>query len=442
MASSTIRITNGTLLTSGPQHQVIKGDLYITDRRISHIGTVPETADETIDAAGCVVMPGFIQSHIHLCQTLFRGSADDLELLDWLKLRIWPMEASHTPESLRASAQLSIAEMIRGGTTAALTMETVNHTEAALQVVEESGFRAVVGKCMMDKGTEVPVGLQEKTDASIAESIRLIEKWHGRDDGRVRMCFAPRFAVSCTDGLLREVGKLARERNLIIHTHASENRDEVALVYSETGQRNIAYLDSVGLTGTHVGLAHCVWLDDSELDILARTQTHVLHCPSSNLKLGSGVAPIVEMHERGIRVSIGADGAPCNNRLDAFTEMRLAAILQKMRKGSRNLAAAEAFRMATWEGARAIGQEDDLGSLEVGKRADVVIVNLNTLHAAPHPDPVSSLVYSANASDVRDTIIDGQIVMRGRELKTLNEESVLRDVQREFESLLVRAGIA
>lgn len=442
MASSTIRITNGTLLTSGPQHQVIKGDLYITDRRISHIGTVPETADETIDAAGCVVMPGFIQSHIHLCQTLFRGSADDLELLDWLKLRIWPMEASHTPESLRASAQLSIAEMIRGGTTAALTMETVNHTEAALQVVEESGFRAVVGKCMMDKGTEVPVGLQEKTDASIAESIRLIEKWHGRDDGRVRMCFAPRFAVSCTDGLLREVGKLARERNLIIHTHASENRDEVALVYSETGHRNIAYLDSVGLTGTHVGLAHCVWLDDTELDILARTQTHVLHCPSSNLKLGSGVAPIVEMHERGIRVSIGADGAPCNNRLDAFTEMRLAAILQKMRKGSRNLAAAEAFRMATWEGARAIGQEDDLGSLEVGKRADVVIVNLNTLHTAPHPDPVSSLVYSANASDVRDTIIDGQIVMRGRELKTLSEESVLRDVQREFESLLVRAGIA
>ncbi|HMW02496.1 MAG TPA: amidohydrolase family protein, partial [Acidobacteriota bacterium] len=221
MASSTIRITNGTLLTSGLQHQVIKGDLYITDRRISHIGTVPETADETIDATGCVVMPGFIQSHIHLCQTLFRGSADDLELLDWLKLRIWPMEASHTPESLRASAQLSIAEMIRGGTTAALTMETVNHTEAALQVVEETGFRAVVGKCMMDKGTEVPVGLQEKTDASIAESIRLIEKWHGRDDGRVRMCFAPRFAVSCTDGLLREVGKLARERNLIIHTHAS-----------------------------------------------------------------------------------------------------------------------------------------------------------------------------------------------------------------------------
>lgn len=438
----TLRILNGTLLTSGPTHQVLRTDLYVTGRRISHIGNIPETADETIDATGCVVIPGFVQSHIHLCQTLFRGAADDLELLDWLRLRIWPMEASHTPESLRASAQLAIAEMIRGGTTAALTMETVNHTEAALSVVEESGFRAVVGKCMMDKGAEVPLGLQEKTDASLRESLRLIEAWHGRDEGRVRMCFAPRFAISCTDGLLRDVGKLAREQGLIVHTHASENRDEIAIVEAETGLRNIAYLDSVGITGAHVGLAHCVWLDDSELDILSRTGTHVLHCPSSNLKLGSGLAPITEMRQRGISVSIGSDGAPCNNRLDALTEMRTAALLQKVRLGSKVLTAQEVFQMATWGGACALGQETDIGSLEVGKRADLAVVRLETLHAAPHPDPVSALVYSATASDVQDVIIDGQIVMRKRELKTLDEAQILADVQREFQSLLVRSGVA
>ncbi|MBX7218432.1 MAG: 5'-deoxyadenosine deaminase [Blastocatellia bacterium] len=437
----TTRIINGTLLTSGPRHQTLRADLYVTGRRISHIGTVPAEADTTIDASGCVVIPGFVQSHIHLCQTLFRGAADDLELLDWLRLRIWPMEAAHTPDSLRASAQMAIGEMMRGGTTAALTMETVKHTEAALQVVEESGFRAVVGKCMMDKGAEVPAGLQEKTDASLTESVRLIETWHGRDEGRVRMCFAPRFAISCTDALLREVGKLAAARGVMVHTHASENRDEIAIVEGETGLRNIAYLDSVGITGAHVGLAHCIWVNDMEQDILAHTHTHVLHCPSSNLKLGSGIAPIVEMRKRGISVSIGADGAPCTNRLDAFTEMRSAALLQKMRLGSQHLTALEAFQMATWQGACAIGQADEIGSLEIGKRADLAVVNLNTLHAAPHPDPVSALVYAAAASDVRDVLIDGRMVVQNSELKTLNEAEVLASVRREFAALTARAGI-
>src|ERR671921_438626 len=212
----------------------------------------------TIDARGCAVLPGFVQTHVHLCQTLFRGAADDLELIDWLKKRVWPLEAAHDAPSLRASARLGVAELIRGGTTCALTMETVNHTEEVFRVVEESGFRATVGKCMMDKGEGVPAGLSEETEDSIRESLALLEKWHGRADGRLRYCFAPRFAVSCTRGLLERVAALARERVVMIHTHASENLSEIELVEREAGMRNVEYLDSLGLSGAHVLLAHCV----------------------------------------------------------------------------------------------------------------------------------------------------------------------------------------
>lgn len=429
-------------MTSGPKHRVVKGDLYVRDGHITHVGDAPQTADETLDAHGCVVIPGFVQSHVHLCQTLFRGAADDLELLDWLKTRIWKFEAAHTPESLRISAQLATAEMMRGGTTCAMTMESVYHTEAALEVVAESGFRAVVGKCLMDAGDDVPAGLRETTAHARAESLRLLETWHGAAEGRVRIALAPRFVLSCTQTLLRDIAALAREKGVRVHTHASENRDEVALVERLTGRRNLAYLHELGLTGAHVGVAHCIWLDEAELTILAETGTHVLHCPSSNLKLGSGVAPVVEMLERGVSVSLGADGAPCNNRLDAFTEMRTAALLQKMRWGAKRLTALEAFQMATWQGARALGLEHEIGSLDVGKAADIAVVNLDTLHAAPHPDPLSALVYAATAADVRHVVIAGRVVVRHGELTTLDEAEVRAQARRAFVALAARAGVA
>jgi 5-methylthioadenosine/S-adenosylhomocysteine deaminase len=439
---ATILIKGGTLVKMDESDSVVTGDLLIRDGRIASIGESLGVADEVIDATGRVVLPGFVQTHIHLCQTLFRGAADDLPLIDWLKQRVWPLEAAHTKESVRASARLGIAEMIKGGTTCALTMETVNHTAEALRVVEETGFRATVGKCMMDKGDEVPRELHEETAASIRESLSLLDEWHGRADGRIRCCFAPRFAVSCTRELLAEVARLARERGVIVHTHASENRTEIEMVERETGQRNIAYLDSLGLTGRHVALAHCVHLDDAEMETLARTGTHVLHCPSSNLKLGSGIAPIKEMLERGINVSLGADGAPCNNRLDMFTEMRSAALLQKVMHGADVLPAQRALRLATIDGARALGLEQEIGSLEVGKRADIGIVNPDSLHSTPHAsNVVSSIVYSAQASDVETVIIDGRIIMRERKLLTMNEREVIDEANKESALLMKRAGI-
>ena len=440
--TESILIRNGTIVTMDQNSSIVRGDVLIRDGRIAEVGgAINPDVDETIDAHGCAVLPGFIQTHIHLCQTLFRGAADDLALIDWLKKRVWPMEAAHTAESIRASARLGIAELIKGGTTCALTMETVRHTEAVLRVVEESGFRATVGKCMMDKGDDVPAELHEQTRASIDESVALIEKWHGQADGRIRCCFAPRFAISCTRDLLSEVSQLAKKHRVMIHTHASENRNECEIVERETGERNIDYLSSLGIVGPHVLLAHCIHLDNAEMEALATTRTNVAHCPSSNLKLGSGIARVTEMLARGIAVSLGADGAACNNRLDMFTEMRTAALLQKALHGPEVLPAAQALRMATIEGARAMGLEDEIGSLEMGKRADIIVVALNQSHSTPASDAVSTLVYAAQPCDVRTTIIDGQIVMRDRELLRMSEAVVVEDANREASALKGRAGI-
>jgi 5-methylthioadenosine/S-adenosylhomocysteine deaminase len=422
-------------------NSIMRADLLIRDDRIAEIGGRGQTADTVIDAGGCAVIPGFVQTHIHLCQTIFRGAADDLALIDWLKQRVWPMEAAHSASSIKASTRLGIAELIKGGTTCALTMETVNHTAEVFRVVEESGFRATVGKCMMDKGDEVPRALQEQTGNSIDESLALLEEWHGKANGRIRYCFAPRFAVSCTRELLEKVAGLARARGVMIHTHASENKTECQMVEQESGLRNITYLDSLGLTGSHVALAHCVHLSDEEIEILRTTQTNVVHCPSSNLKLGSGIAPVVKLLEQGISVSLGADGAACNNRLDMFTEMRTAALLQKALHGPEVLPANRALRMATIDGAKALGLDAEIGSIEIGKRADLAVVKLDRLHSTPVEDVVSAVVYSAQPDDVDSVLIDGEFLLRDGKLVTLDERETIDSARSEVDKLMAVADL-
>ncbi len=424
--SNILLIKGATVITMDRGNHIFEGDALIEGSRIAALGqSLSARGAEIIDARGQVLLPGFVQTHIHLCQTLFRGAADDLALIDWLKKRVWPMEAAHTPESILASARLGIAELVRGGTTCALTMETVSHTEQVFHAVEESGFRATVGKCMMDRGDEVPSALQEDADGSIAESLELLERWHGVADGRIHYCFAPRFAVSCSRELLERVARLARERGVLVHTHASENKDEIEIVERQTGLRNIEYLNEVGLAAPHVVLAHCVHLNDDEMEILRRTGTHVAHCPSSNLKLGSGIARVREMIERGISVSLGADGAACNNRLDMLTEMRTAALTQKALHGPQALPALRMLRMATIDGARAMGLENEIGSIEIGKRADMTLFDLDAVRTTPCPDPVSAIVYAAEATNIRTVVIDGRVVLRERKLTTMNEQDVI-----------------
>jgi 5-methylthioadenosine/S-adenosylhomocysteine deaminase len=419
VASESTLIRNATILTMNDALDIVHGAVSVRDGRIVSVG--PEPADQhdaVIDAGGAYLLPGFIQTHVHLCQTLFRGYADDMPLLEWLRRRVWPMEAAHTPATLRASTRLAAAELLMSGTTTALTMETVHDTDVVFEALEQMGLRAVVGKCMMDSDREVPKRLQEQTRASIDESVALRKRWDGKANGRLRAAFAPRFAVSCSRELLEAVADLSTRDGVIVHTHASENREEVEVVRRLSGGfSNLEYLADTGLATPHLCTAHCVWVTDSEQALLAEREVKVMHCPSSNLKLGSGLAPVAEMRARGISVSLGADGAACNNRLDMFEEMRLAATLQAVRRAPGALTARDAVWMATREGARALAMEHEVGSIEPGKRADLILINRDGAHQAPDPDPWSTLVYATRGTDVRLTMVDGEILVRDAALQ-------------------------
>ena len=413
--SSSLLIRNGLILTMNDAFDIVEGDLSVRDGRIAALGANVDGSvsyDRIVDARGGYVLPGFIQTHVHLCQTLFRGYADDLRLMDWLRRRVWPMEAAHTPDTLRSAARLGILELLSSGTTTVLTMETVHDTDVVFEAAAETGIRATIGKCLMDSAAEAPSRLQETTQASLDESHALRARWHGSNGGRLRAAYAPRFAVSCSRDLLEAVASLSAEKDALVHTHASESRDEIALVRELSGgMSNIEYLASLALASPRLCTAHCVWVDEREQRLLAEHDVKVMHCPSSNLKLGSGVAPVPEMRARGITVSLGADGAACNNHLDMFEEMRLAAVLQAMRQAPGVLTARDALGMATRAGARTLGLEHEIGSIEPGKRADVIVIDRDRPHLLPGPDPYSTIVYAARATDVRSTIVDGDVLV-------------------------------
>ncbi len=431
-------LAGGDVLLHDGQWHVVRADVTVRDGRIEAVGRNDRRADGDVrpvsvrDCSGCLVLPGLIQAHVHLCQTLFRGLADDLRLEDWLVRRIWPLEAAHTEETLYWSALLGAAELLLGGTTAILDMETVRYTDAAFRALERIGIRAAAGKCLMDAHPEgAPLELAESTDGALADAEGLAKRWHGKAGGRLRVCFAPRFVPSCSGPLLRAASELAERFDAPLHTHAAETIVEREMVLRTTGLEEIAYLDSVGIAGPRAALAHCVWVDAHEMARLARQGTSVVHCPSSNLKLASGVAKIPELLAAGCRVAIGADGAPCNNRLDVFAEMRLAALIQKPRLGADALPAGQVLELATLGGARAMGLEAEIGSIAPGKRADLVVLDLREPHL--HPvigDPVSLLVYAARASDVRDVFVDGRPVVLGHELVTVPVEEIVREADR------------
>jgi 5-methylthioadenosine/S-adenosylhomocysteine deaminase len=440
---STLLIRGGTILTMNDAFDVVEGAVSVKDGVIVAVGADADRGlhDIIIEARGGYVLPGFIQTHLHLCQTLFRGYADDLPLLEWLRRRVWPMEAAHTPETLAASARLAAVELLLSGTTTALTMETVHDTASVFEALEDTGLRAVVGKCMMDaQDPAVPARLRELTRQSIAESEALVRKWNG-SGVRLRAAFAPRFAVSCTRELLEAVAALSASTGSLVHTHASESRDELAIVRQMTGCDNLEYLAAVGLATPRLCAAHCVWAGDAQQSLLAERDVKVLHCPSSNLKLGSGVAPVVELRARGVSVSLGADGAACNNRLDMFEEMRLAAILQAMRLGPGALPARGALWMATREGARAIGMADQLGSVEPGKRADLIVIDRDRPHLATAPDPFSAIVYGATGADVRATVIEGDVIVREFSLVRLDRDAIVHTARTAAAAVSARAAV-
>jgi 5-methylthioadenosine/S-adenosylhomocysteine deaminase len=442
---ASLLIRNGLLVTMNDRLDVFAGCVAVRDATIAAVGPEEQVAaerfDRVVDARGGFVLPGFVQTHVHLCQTLFRGFADDLPLLEWLRLRIWPLEAAHRPESLRAAARVAAAELLLSGTTCALTMETVHDTDAVFEAIDEIGLRATIGKCMMDSDDEAPQRLRESTAASLDESVAIHRRWHGAANGRLRVAFAPRFAVSCSRGLLESVASLSADAGALVHTHAAEAREEIEVVRRIAGTTNLRYLDDTGLGSPRLCVAHCVWVDEGEQQLIADRGIKVLHCPGSNLKLGSGIAPVPELRARGVSVSIGADGAACNNHLDMFGEMRLAATLQAMRLGPGSLPARDVVWMATRGGAEALGLAADIGSLEPGKRADMIVVDRSRPHMAAGGDPYSSLVYAARAADVRTTVVDGALLVDDFTLQRLDAREVAAEARRQARQLADRAGI-
>ncbi|MDB4970351.1 MAG: Cytosine deaminase-like metal-dependent hydrolase [Myxococcales bacterium] len=451
---SRLIVAGGTIVTMDAARRIVRGDVIIDDGQIVEIVQTPTSAGghdaaaqrtaqrpaQQIDASGCIVLPGLVQAHTHLCQTLCRGAADDLPLLAWLRQRVWPYEAALDERAMRACARLAAAELLLGGTTAILDMGTVHETDALFDAVAATGLRATIGKAMMDAGDGVPARILEETRRSVDESDALAARWDGAADGRLRYAYAPRFVLSCTEELLREVGARVH-KGARLHTHASEQEAEIAIVRRERGADNIVYLESLGLGGPRAALAHCVHATDDERRRLAASGTHVVHCPSSNLKLGSGIAPIPEMLAQGIHVALGADGAPCNNNLDGFVELRLAALLHKPRAGATAMPAETVLELATRGGAAALGLEDRIGSLEVGKRADLIVVEPRTPHATPSFAPVSTLVYATQSRDVRDVIVDGRLLVRNGALTALtglDRDEVVATAQAEAERVQSR----
>jgi cytosine/adenosine deaminase-related metal-dependent hydrolase len=398
-----------------PDDVTESGAVLVENGEITAVGTEARrrslelTSVERLSANGLWLLPGLVAAHVHLCQTLFRNGPDDLPLLPWLESHVWPGEAAHDAETLEVSARLGLAELLAGGVTAVLDMGTVRHTDAIFRAAAALGARVTSGNALMDDPSTNPAALREPAESGLAETERLLAQWHGRESGRLRVAYCPRFAVSCTDGLLREVARRARRNGLVVHTHASENADEVALVAKRTGLSNVRYLHEAGLAGDGVVLAHVIHTDEEERTLLAGDGTHVAHCPSSNLKLASGVCPVPEYLEKGIRMSLGPDGAPCNDRLDPFGEMRLAALLQKVRRGPGALSAWDVVRMATLGGAEALGLARDIGTIEPGKRADFVLLDPESGFARPswRPDPYGPIVYSFDRSNVVATYVDG-----------------------------------
>ncbi|MBL8609199.1 MAG: amidohydrolase family protein [Myxococcales bacterium] len=437
-------IEGGTIVTCDPHDRVVVGDVLVDGPSVVGIGRNlrPKGPVRVLDARGCAVIPGFVQAHIHLCQVLMRGMADDLPLLEWLRERIWPLEGAHDEASLRASADLGLLEMVRAGTTTVLDMGTVNHHDVVMDAAVRSGLRVVSGKAMMDAGDGVPRALRETTRRSLAESERLRKAWHGAASGRVLYAYAPRFILSCSEELFRAVAAASTEHEVLMHSHAAEHPDERDAVRRLLGDDDVAVLRRWGFTGKRAVLAHGVQLTDAEIRDAARSGTRFVHCPSANLKLGSGIARTHEMLERGVVMGLGADGAPCNNNLDPWTELRHAALLSKIRAGTESLVARRALRLATIDGATALGLGDVTGSIENGKRADLAVVRLDGAHVEPGGDVYSKLVYACTARDVVHVLVDGVRLVRFGEATSVDADAVLREARAQAKKLARRAGLS
>ena len=410
--------------------------VLIRDGKIKDIGkSLADSADVQVDGAGKIVLPGLINTHTHLSMVLFRGYADDMQLQDWLQKKIWPLEGRLTGEACYHGGLLGCAEMIMSGTTT--FMDMYFHLEDVARAVDESGLRAFLSYGIIDLFDPA------KAKAEQEKSRQLFEFFRKLGNSRIQFALGPHAPYTCSADTLLWAKEFAEKNGLIFHIHIAETRKEQADSQQQHGARVVEYLDKIGTLGDRMLGAHCVWLTKSEIALLAKAGVSVAHCPVSNMKLASGgVAPLPEMFDAGIAVGLGTDGAASNNSLDMFETMKVCALLHKAHRWDPTvLNAQKVLDLATIEGARALRVQDEIGSIETGKRADIIMLdgnmpNLNPVHGKE--TVVSDLVYSASAANVTTTIVDGKVLMQNRQLRTLNLEQVVQNA-RETTNKLIHA---
>lgn len=444
---SPILLRGGTVLTLDPSATVLRGaDLLIVDGRIAELGSIPEPPPGTraLDVSGGIVLPGLIQGHLHLGQTFFRGLAEERRLLAWLRERIWPLEAAHDDESAYWCGLLGAAECLLSGTTTIQDIGIGPGARGLLRSIADAGLRAFAGPCLMDCGVGLPDGMCQATDNALADAESLGGAFDGSADGRLRFVLNPRFILSCSDPLWAGIRDLAARRGWPIHTHGLEQQDETEAVRQLKGGRDeIEYFAEQGVLAADLRLAHGVWITEGHLDRVRRERFSVVHCPSSNLKLGSGIADVLAIRRAGVPVGLGCDGAACSNHLDNFQELRLAALLQKVKHGPDAFSGIDALRLATSEGARALGLQDETGTLETGKRADVTVLAPGhpELWGAPQADPHDLVAFGASRAAVRHVLVDGRLLVEDGRLTLLDLEEILRESGRHLNALIRRSGL-
>ncbi|WP_442601060.1 amidohydrolase [Paenibacillus sp. KN14-4R] len=424
-------VIDGIFVTSNPINPIVKGCMVIENNLITYLGEdIPEPLeqyDEVISGKNKLYMPGLVNTHGHAAMSLLRGYGDDLALQVWLQEKMWPMEAKFTSKDVHWGTSLSILEMLKGGTTTFVDM--YDHMDQVAQAVEQSGIRGcltrgVIGLC--------PTEVQ---DQKLKEAAKFAVDWNGKANGRITTMIAPHAPYTCPPDYIEKLVAVSQDLNLPIHTHMSETLREVEQNVADYGLRPVAHLEKLGVFNRPTLLAHAVHLTDEEIAILAKYDVRVSHNPGSNLKLASGVARVPELLAAGVKVSLGTDGAASNNNLDMFEEMRLAALIHKGVSGDPvAVPATEALMMGTHIGAASIWL-NDVGQLQVGKKADIVALDLDQPHFLPRTDYISHIVYSASAHDVVDVMVDGQWLIRNRECLTIDEEKVKREFELCFERL-------
>jgi cytosine/adenosine deaminase-related metal-dependent hydrolase len=471
---SSVVLAGGRVLCLDDRFRVVEGgDVVIVDGRIAAVGVGIDRPPgaRVVDVSGCAVLPGFVQGHLHLGQTLFRGLAERRRLLPWLQERVWPLEAAHDRESAYWSARLGAAECLLGGTTTIQDIGIGPEIEGLVEGAVETGIRAWIGTCLMDEGATLPERMRGDTDRVLAATEQLGLRYHGFDDGRIGWLLNPRFILTCSDALHRGIVELSQRHGWPIHTHALEQQEETAAVQAVKGGRDeVAYFDDLGLLDCDLRIAHGVWLQDHHLARLLGPRSpspsassgsqvpgpgsrvpapgsrnvSVVHCPSANLKLGSGVLDLPRLRAAGVPLSLGCDGGCCNNDYDALEELRLASLLQHWKNGPESFGGRETLALATRDGARALGLGDRVGRIEVGLEADLVVIDLERpeLVAADCVDPHDLVAFSATRAAIRDVFVRGrQLVDRGQ-LVGVDTVELLHQGRQAINAVARRAGVA